>query len=157
MEPMKYVCPLAIALCCGVSAATPGPESVPLFFVPNRGQAPSGVQFMVKGSGVTAHLKAQEIELRVAGHTVALRFEGPNPGRRIEGGQRLPGYANFFTGSSEEWRTDVPLYGAVVYRELYPGIDLRYASAGRNLKSEFVVAPGVDPTRIRMRYAGADP
>src|ERR1035437_766086 len=30
-----------------------------------------------------------------------------------------------------------------------------YGGEGRDLKSEFVVAPGADPSRIRVRYAGA--
>jgi hypothetical protein len=43
----------------------------------------------------------------------------------------------------------------VAYRALYPGIDMVYGGEGRDLKSEFVVAPGADPSRIRVRYAGA--
>jgi hypothetical protein len=43
----------------------------------------------------------------------------------------------------------------VAYRALYPGIDMVSGGEGRDLKSEFVVAPGADPSRIRVRYAGA--
>src|ERR1035437_1646027 len=46
------------------------------------------------------------------------------------------------------------LYGGVVYRSLYPGIDMIYGADGRNLKSEFVVAPRADPSAIRVRYLG---
>src|ERR1035437_9601499 len=136
-------------------AGTPRADAVPLFFIPNRGQAESPVRFMVKGSGLTAHLLPGEIKLRIAGFTVSMRFEGANPEHRVEGNQALPGHANFLTGSEVNWRVDLPLYGSVVYRDLYPGIDMVYGGADRNLKSEFLVAAGADPSRIRVRYVGA--
>jgi hypothetical protein len=84
-----------------------------------------------------------------------MQFEKANPSPLIEGIERLPGHANFLIGAPRDWRPDVPLYGAVVYRALYPGIDMVYGGQGRDLKSEFVVAPGADPSRIRVRYDGA--
>ena len=48
----------------------------------------------------------------------------------------------------------MPLFGRVVYRDLYPGIDMFYSSSTRRLKSEFVVAPGADPSRIQIAYTG---
>ena len=146
---------LAFILNRALFAVTPEPDAVPLFFVPNRGQAAPKVRFMVKGSGLTAHFLPGEIELRVGGVKVTMRFEGANPKHRVEGDGRLPGHANFLTGSATNWRVNLPLYGSVVYRELYPGIDMEYGGAGRNLKSEFLVAAGAAPSQIRVRYLGA--
>jgi hypothetical protein len=50
----------------------------------------------------------------------------------------------------------VPTYGSVVYRNLYPGIDLRYKGTEGVLKREFVVAPRADPAAIRLHYEGTD-
>ena len=47
-------------------------------------------------------------------------------------------------------------YRRIKYRDLYPGIDLSYAAAGRRIKSEFVVRPGADPAQIRLVYQGAN-
>ena len=146
---------LAFILNRALFAVTPDPDAVPLFFVPNRGQAAPKVRFMVKGSGLTAHFLPGEIELRAGGVKVTMRFEGANPNHRVEGDGRLPGHANFLTGSETNWRVNLPLYGSVVYRELYPGIDMEYGGAGRNLKSEFLVAAGAAPSQIRVRYLGA--
>jgi hypothetical protein len=146
---------LAFILNRALFAVTPEPDAVPLFFVPNRGQAAPKVRFMVKGSGLTAHFLPGEIELRVGGVKVTMRFEGANPKHRVEGDGRLPGHANFLAGSETNWRVNLPLYGSVVYRELYPGIDMEYGGAGRNLKSEFLVAAGAAPSQIRVRYLGA--
>ena len=65
------------------------------------------------------------------------------------------GKANYLIGNDpSNWQTDVPLFGRVVYRDLYPGIDMFYSSSTRRLKSEFVVAPGADPSRIQIAYKG---
>jgi uncharacterized repeat protein (TIGR01451 family) len=136
-------------------AANPGKEAVPLFFIENQGQAPSAIRFMAKGSGVTAYFSAGEAKFCLSGASVRLDFEGANPAARVEGMDRLPSHANFLIGARENWRMDVPTYGAIRYRELYPGIDMTYGGTGRDLKSEFVVAPGADTARIRMRYLGA--
>ena len=84
-----------------------------------------------------------------------MQFDGAEPSVEVQGVERRSGEANFLMGPKEDWRLGVPLYGGIVYRGLYPGIDMLYGADGRNLKSEFLVAPGADPFRIRLRYAGA--
>src|SRR5262249_13902615 len=86
---------------------------------------------------------------------VELRFPGARPGVRPEGTERLPGNANFFLGDNpDDWRTDVPTYGAVRYLDLYPGIDLVYRGPRRLLKREWVIAPGSDPSPTRLAFGG---
>ena len=46
-------------------------------------------------------------------------------------------------------------YGKVRYAQVYPGIDLVYYGNQRQLEYDFVVAPGADPARIRLRFEGA--
>src|SRR5664279_2779853 len=130
-------------------------QSVPVFYVANHGQAPPGVLFMAKGSGLTAYFLRREILLRAHDATVHMRFEGACSSTRLEGAEPLSGRASFLTGPAQHWRRDEPMFGAVRYRGLYPGIDMIYGANGRQLKSEFVVAPGADPARIRIRYTGA--
>jgi hypothetical protein len=143
----------AILFCMGFEAVSRGAE-IPMFFMGNRGQAPAAVQFMVKGSGLTAYFLRGEVDLDVAGGSLRMRLEGATPGHRVEGKGRLSGRANFLTGSPSEWIVDVPLYESLVYRQVYPGIDVRYGGAGRSLKSEVVVAPGADPGLVKIRYLG---
>ena len=43
----------------------------------------------------------------------------------ILGDMELPGRVNYLGGSDpDEWRTDIPTYGLVQYKDIYPGIDL---------------------------------
>lgn len=87
---------------------------------------------------------------------VTQRLVGANPAAVITGTERLPGVANFFLGNDlAQWRVELPTYRGVVYQDVYPGVDLRYDGAGRQIKRTYIVRPGADPTRIRWRYAGA--
>ncbi len=129
----------------------------PLFFIPNQGQAPQDVQFMAKGSALTAYFLAGEVVLRTTGAPVRMQFAGSAASARIEGADPLPGRVNFLTGPQDQWRTGLPIYGAVAYRGIYAGIDMTYGTNGRQLKSEFTIAAGADSRQIRIRYLGAGP
>src|SRR5207245_1461810 len=84
-------------------------------------------------------------------------FIGANPEPSVVGAEELPGKANYFIGSDPaNWRTDVPTYAKVRYKNVYPGIDLIYYGNQRQLEYDFVVSPGADPTRIRLGFQGAD-
>jgi hypothetical protein len=144
---------LSIILLAGGTVAAG--STIPPFFIANNGQAPPAVRFMAKGSGLTAYFLRREVLFRVNRASVHMRFEGAASSTRLEGASPLPGRASFLTGAAWQWHRDVPLFGAVRYRGLYPGIDMIYGGNGRQLKSEFVVAPGADPGHIRIRYAGA--
>ncbi len=109
---------------------------------------------MAKGSGLTASFTASGVSYRTEHGAISLEFENTGPRRRLEGGERLPGQVNFLLGERPGPQAGLPMYGSVRYRELYPGIDLVYGGDGRNLKSEFRLAPGADPSVIRMRFAG---
>ena len=147
-------------------AATQQAESgvlanLPLRFVPNTGQDDPAVRFTVKGPGHTLFFTEEGVVFsmagQVAGHSlrsaVELRFIGANRQPIIEGLAPMRGVANYFLGNDPAaWRVNVPTYGAVAYRNLYPGIDLVYRGTEGALKSEFWLAPGASPSTIQMVY-----
>ena len=129
--------------------------SAPLFFLPNHGQTSGHVRFMVKGSGLTAFFANSEVVLRTRDGVIRMQFPTAGGPSEIEALEPVPGVVNFLKGAQQEWRLGIPMYGGIRYRELYPGIDMIYGSNGRKLKSQFIVAPGSDPSRILVQYAGA--
>ncbi len=147
-----------------------GPGTLPLSFIANAGQIDPTVRFHVKGGGYSIYFTPEEVvftaaedaeseELRTSSRTavVRMRFVDANPDPAIEPLEPLPGTANFFLGNdSSRWRTNVPTYAGVHYHDLYPGIDVVYRGEAGYLKSDFYVAPGADPKRIRLSYAGAN-
>ena len=55
-----------------------------------------------------------------------------------------------------KWKSNCKVYQAVVYKNIYPNIDLRYYSNNGQLKYDLVVHPGGNPDNIVMKYKGAD-
>jgi len=145
----------AVLILLSVSCAVTAGPNVPVFFAANQGQAPRAVRFVAKGSGLTAYFLRNEIQFHARGMWIQVQFEGASSAVRVEGSSPLPGRANFLIGEASHWHRDVPTFGAVRYRHLYPGIDMIYGGEGARLKSEFVLAPGADPSLIRIHYGGA--
>src|SRR5439155_8428689 len=123
---------------------------IPLTFTANRGQVHHSVRFTAKGPGLTAYFTPCEVVVNLRQSTVRMRYLGAKVAPDIDGADLQEGHANYLIGNDPSlWRTNVPLYGRVVYKDLYPGIDMVYSSHTRLLKSEFIVAPGADPSEIR--------
>ncbi len=85
-----------------------------------------------------------------------MRLAGANSQPRVVGLDELSGRSNYFLGDDpRRWRTNVANYARVEYDEVYPGIDLVWHGAQRRLEHDFIVAPGADPRRIKLSFAGA--
>jgi len=75
---------------------------------------------------------------------------------KIAAVEPLPGKVNYFIGNDpKKWRRNVPTYRAVVYREAYPGVDLKFYGSGRQMEYDVIVKPGADLSRVRFKYDGA--
>lgn len=70
----------------------------------------------------------------------------------------VPSVNNYFIGNDPgKWASNCRIFKGITYKEIYPGIDVRYYSdAGSNLKYDFIVHPGADVNKIAMKYTGAD-
>jgi hypothetical protein len=133
---------------------------LPLGFVANAGQIDRRVRFLAQASGATFWFTRREavFALPAKGRRVLLhlRFRNADPRLRVVGERRQPGIANFLNGAdAAKSHSGVPVYGAIVYRDLWPGIDLAFRGDGAKLKYEFRLAPGADPSRIQLAYRGA--
>ena len=85
-----------------------------------------------------------------------MQLVAANPAAKVTGEEELPGKVNYFIGNDpSKWCTDVGTYAKVRYEQVYPGVDLVYYGNQRQLEYDFVVRPGADPARIRLRIAGA--
>ncbi|MCX6564567.1 MAG: SBBP repeat-containing protein [Candidatus Aminicenantes bacterium] len=87
---------------------------------------------------------------------VKLDFVGANPAAKPTGVEETGAVISYFKGKPEEWKKGLPTYSKIIYKDLWPGIDLVYGGTVNRLKYEFIVHPGGDPLRIRLAYRGAD-
>src|SRR5574340_356085 len=150
---------------------------LPLSFEPNQGQAAEPARFLSRGRGYTLFLDSTDMVLALrrerrvspqdrvgggpgesAGPPAALRIRllGAHAPASIEPGDLLPGKSNYFIGNDpKKWRRNVPNYGRVRYRNIYPCIYLVYYGNQRQLEHDFEVAPGAKPGKIRLALEGA--
>ena len=74
----------------------------------------------------------------------------------IEDSQPCSHYYNFFIGNDpDRWKGHVPAFHELVYRGLYPGVDLCVKQERSSLKYEFHIAPNVPDSTVRVEYQGA--
>jgi hypothetical protein len=93
---------------------------------------------------------------RIETMMIKASFVGCNPNPQLSGDNLLEYKCNYFLGNDQtKWRTDVPNYNSVTYKEVYPGIDLKYYGDGRRMEYDFIVPPGVDYSQIKIQYEGA--
>ncbi len=148
----------------GAAAATParpaiGHGFVGSPFVANRGQFDPRVRFAMPGAGSVASFMAGGPILATtrgaARWAVRQILVGGRPGVAPVGEGRSGGTMAYFRGSSGGWISGVPTFARIVYRRVWPGIDVVYSVSKGSLEYTFVVSPGADPGRIRVSYRGA--
>ena len=132
---------------------------LPLAFEKSQSQA---ADFLARGAGYTVSLSQgnAHIALRLGKDappaTVDLRLVGARRNPPAAGCNALPGKVNYFLGNDPtRWRTDIPTFARVEYSDVYRGIGLAYYGNQGRLEYDFIVAPGADPTAIRLVAAGA--
>jgi hypothetical protein len=118
----------------------------------NHGQWPAEARLAARDGAAILLLTDREAIWRVAGAgDRRLRWLG-GAARTPRGEGRRATRLRYARGAQ---RLEVPLYDRVVYREVYPGIDLVFHDQRGHLEYDFVVAPGADPSVIRLAADGA--
>ena len=136
---------------------------LPLQFVENRGQLDPRVAYTVQGRDASVFLTSRGLTFSLADtsdrdtgkrHVLKLDFVGADPEARPVGRGVTSSAVSFFRGSPDEWVTGLRTYSSVVYRDLWPGIDLVYTGTDDSLKYTFELDPGADADQIRLAYRG---
>jgi uncharacterized protein (TIGR03437 family) len=156
---------------------------LPLSFEANQGQTDARVKFFARGRGYDLYLTATEaifalkkenkktaitaavpsfirpatqLPHKVTTTTMRMKLVGANPTPQAEGVDQLTGKINYFGGNDhKQWHTDIPTFAKVRYRNIYPGVDLIWHGEQGRIKYDLIVAPGVDPRIIKLRFEGA--
>jgi hypothetical protein len=138
-------------------------SDLPVAFAPNAGQTDEAVRYLARGAGYSFFFTDEHAVLSLVktdgqaatGLALELEFVGTSPDARVEARVPASGTVNQLTSSSSDSTSDVETYQELVYRELWPGIDMVFRGDGGELKYEFHLDPGADPRDIRLDYDGA--
>ncbi len=125
---------------------------LPLSFIENNGQVNKKVKFYEKGRGHTTYFTEEGVYLQLLKSTenddkrlspnvkdlkqkktnyksqlIKLLPLGANKNPGIIAEEVLKGKVNYFIGNDKnKWKRNVSTYGAVRYKEVYKGIDIKY-------------------------------
>ena len=90
-------------------------------------------------------------------HAYSISFLNMSEAAEIIPDKPLDTYNNYFIGNdSSKWARNCRVYQGVTYKNLYPGIDLRYYTNNGKLKYDLIIHPGADPSKIAMKYEGLE-
>ena len=152
---------VALLLCAsagssGAASASSSGLHLPSFFVPNRYGGPDAACFVAWSPSLSARLFPDRIVFRTGGERFEMRLAGANRRVPLIGEQPLAARLHSFSGASgPAAQPGSPLFSAVRYPGLYPGIDLLFSTDSSQFKHQFVVAPHARPQRILLQYSGA--
>ncbi|HEY2384666.1 MAG TPA: SBBP repeat-containing protein [Terriglobia bacterium] len=127
-------------------------------FEPNRGQFDRRFEFGARRFGYSLLVNSTTVELKFrtpgssAHTTLEMVLHGANPGAGVRGTDALPGEANYFQGSSENWITHIPTYQDVEVKDVYPGVDAIYYGNEGRFEYDFTVAPGASAKLIDIGF-----
>jgi hypothetical protein len=133
--------------------------SIPLYFIPNKGQVDKSAAFYARTPHYTLWLTAGELVFDSPGSVTRdvsrLKFLGSNPQPGIIPQEMSEHRVNYCRGKDRsKWLTDIPTSKAVVYKNLFDRIDLKVYGQEKQVEYDWIVKPGADPKAIRFQYQG---
>jgi uncharacterized repeat protein (TIGR01451 family) len=139
------------------SSALQSAVNLPLAFEANTGQAAAPVKFIARARRSNLLLTALSIEVE-SDESFAIKFAGADAVCDPQGIDPLPGHRNYIVGNdTSKWHTEVPTFGRVTYRDLYPGVDLTFYGNQNEFEYDFLVKPGATVSAIHFGIQGAQP
>jgi hypothetical protein len=125
-------------------------------FEPNLGQATAPFDFIAHGGHSLLKLSSAGADLELhGGANTHLRLKLVGGNRAATHDVRGPSAAksNYIIGNNPAlWKADVPHYGLVRYRNVYPRIDVEYHNERGDLEYDFILAAGADPHRLLLEF-----
>ncbi len=166
LSPLRLSLLFAAGAALGLAALAPVPAARAaagsrrgLAFEANRGQHGPGTRYLARGEryGISLTDRGAVLTLAgAAGRRAALTVEARGGKGRLRAADRLPGHVSYFRGRDpRRWQAGIPTFGRVLREGVYPGVDMVYYGREGLLEYDFVVAPGADPSPIRVGVEGA--
>jgi len=147
---------LASGLCLvsfpGLAAPSPNNASDVYAQIPLRFEAMDAHKWVAHGPGFGVGFSQDGTFMQFGNRGLRLTLEGRNRAGDFEGLEKSAVPTNYFGRNSGS----VDAFGRLRQTSVYPGIDVVYYGKGQTLEYDFELAPGADPSRIHMRFDGAD-
>ena len=132
--------------------------SVPLYFVPNNGQVDNRVLFYAKAAGYTLWVTKEGLVFDCKKRQVSwLVFRNADRNMHIQPLETTRHRVNYYKGkNSSTWQLKIAAAKAVLYRNIYPYIDLKVYGTGKQVEYDWIVKPGGNPEKIGFSYENVE-
>ena len=133
----------------------------PSTFEPIQWSTAPGLKFLYRSNGRSIGLGNDRLIVPAGCRSddedrIIIRWLDVHPGRIVNGVDPLGSVVHYIAGNDPtKWRTDIPQYARLIYRGLYPGVDLVFRTAEEGFEHDYILDPGVDPGVIRFSVIGA--
>ncbi|MBI5234614.1 MAG: hypothetical protein HY880_09690 [Deltaproteobacteria bacterium] len=96
-------------------------------------------------------------ERAVASESIKLSFINANENPEIIALDEQAGKVNYLIGNDQsKWKTNIPTYSSVLYKDVYNGIDIKFYGNNQQLEYDVIVKPGADPNIVKFSYDGIE-
>ena len=85
-----------------------------------------------------------------------IRWIGSNENVEVQPIDAQHGYNNFYTHVCPNGATGVKSYAAIVYKDIYKGIDLKYYEKNGLLEYDYIIQPGSNYKLIKWKIEGSE-
>lgn len=145
---------LVLSVSMAIAAPAGAWRGVSLGFEPNTGQAAPEVRYLARTGNFVLYLTDRGTLLAGRnGSPLRTTFAGASPSAPIRGEKQQASVTNYFLGNNPlQWRAGLPNFEQARYPGVYPGIDLVYYGNQGSVEYDWIVAPGADPSQIRMEF-----
>jgi gliding motility-associated-like protein len=177
---------VSFLICVGISFLSFSKPPARIKFIENKNQWKRGTDFVSRIPGGEMHVRAGSFtyyfldyrrineyheyahllenvtsesrsEILIDGVKVNVTFVGANRSSIPSGISQSKEYYNYLLGNDQEqWAIKAYAYDGFLYPEIYPGVNLKVYASDSNVKYDFIVAPGSDPSQIKISYDGID-
>ncbi|MBI5206908.1 MAG: SBBP repeat-containing protein [Candidatus Firestonebacteria bacterium] len=94
-------------------------------------------------------------EKEIQSEIIKLFLVNANKNPEIKGEELQDSKVNYLKGNDPKaWKTNIPTYKAIVYKEIYKDIDMKFYGNNRQLEYDIIVKPYTDPDKIKFVYEG---
>jgi uncharacterized repeat protein (TIGR01451 family) len=131
--------------------------SAPLAFEINRGQTAPQVQYLARSREGVVFLTSEGLTVSLP-HKGSFRllFANASSSPSILAEQPLASHSNYLNHAPGKSVSNVGHFSSIIYRSIYPGIDVRFYARGQHLEHDFLIGTGADPEQIELRMEGID-
>lgn len=98
----------------------------------------------------------QQSDKEISIFRIDLKFDNINKDCLLKANCKEQQYSNYYLAHCPQGIIDIHSFKKIIYKNIYPSIDLEFYYSNGNLKFDYIILPGGNPNDIKYQYIGAD-